>query len=54
MTLSLEDLAAEVIAGKSTECLCNEFAHLIVELSAENKRLKAENDLLKREVFENE
>ena len=53
MTLSLEDIAGKVIAGESMECLCNEFAHLIVELVSENKRLKAENDLLKREVFEN-
>lgn len=52
--ISLEDHAAMRLAGESTECLCDEYASLIVELAGENKRLKLENDLLKREVFENE
>ena len=52
--ISLEDHAAMRLAGESVECLCDEYASLIVELASENKRLKLENDLLKREVFEDE
>ena len=38
--LSLEDLAAEVIAGEPTECLCVEFAHLILQQAKEIEILK--------------
>jgi len=44
MTISLEDLAAIRASGRAVnpECLCDEYAHLILEQAAEIKRLKSE------------
>ena len=50
--LSIEDHAKMRQAHKSNVCLCDEYSLLVLIQAEEIKRLKAENDLLKREVFD--
>jgi len=38
--ISLEDHAAMRLAGEEVECLCDEYAHLILHQAAEIKVLK--------------
>jgi len=40
--ISLEDHAAMRLAGEEVECLCDEYASLILSQAKEIKRLKAE------------
>ena len=48
MTTSLEDYAAMRLAGESLECLCDEYASLVLSQAEEIKRLKEKlNDTIK-------
>lgn len=40
MTTSIEDHAAMRLKGESVECLCDEYAHLLLHQAAEIKVLK--------------
>ena len=49
MPISLEDHAAMRLAGESVECLCDEYASLVLSQVEEIKRLK---DLLLELTYE--
>lgn len=51
MTTSLEDHAVMRLAGEATECLCDEYASVIVEQAKKIDRLEAELDGMTENLF---